>query len=400
MSPSHVTAKMTVSLFIFLTVTLTSLCQCEQVNIEMNPGCTGKICDERKLAYSNYTSNETAYHYYYDVLKGSISTLIIQTKNQDNSSVGHINWNSLANPVNVSNGVVYNDSINAIGLVIGNLTLIEEAENKKTNYTLIPLTDFIIQTYIENKNNSEAIFSVNLSYFEPTYKEERFSIKLTMLAKAKSERHPYSPGLFYNPGSVHVEAIFAGPIPQSKNKTKISMPIDLLQFGKFEEKVQQTMDDEFSPGVFTIVTLEAQNDTNSNKTDKSFLQFRPVAYSNDDHMIVHTMDTILTNRNESINLTTTAVYGYFWNSITNHSKFDLKFDARDFYSKSNYTSFSFVLGLGEPTTEYVSTLVEVIIIIGFGVPSLALIIGIAYIAVKKTLANRSRRNLLQDENNE
>lgn len=54
-----------------------------------------------------------------------------------------------------------------------------------------------------------------------------------------------------------------------------------------------------------------------------------------------------------------------------------------YYSLNNYTSFSFLTGVGEPMPEHLSTFVVVTGSVGLGIPLLILIVGGSYLGVKR-----------------
>lgn len=67
------------------------------------------------------------------------------------------------------------------------------------------------------------------------------------------------------------------------------------------------------------------------------------------------------------------------------TKFNMTFETgEEYYSKTNYTSFSFVMAMGQYTEEEgLSFLVKIIIITGFGIPVIAIIASALYLSVKR-----------------
>lgn len=66
------------------------------------------------------------------------------------------------------------------------------------------------------------------------------------------------------------------------------------------------------------------------------------------------------------------------------TKFNMTFQVgEEYYSKSNYTSFSMIMALGDYEKEQgLSFMVKTIIAIGFGIPVIAIIASALYLAVK------------------
>lgn len=378
---------------------------CQKLDFSINPGCTGESCESRHLAFANFSSNDTSYHYYIDSLNSSISILIIETPPWDHSSDGHINWTRLANSSNVANALLYNDSVNSIGLVLGNLTLTQEPTEEAERKTTVLSMDQFEFTARNESHEDSVFFSPLLSLKSKSSDLPAFNLTLDITMNTQTQRHPNPPGLLYSPGAVHVDLTIQGPIPDDKTDYDISIPFQLIQLGSFSmPPPQDTIDDEYSPGVFALNSLQAIDDTNRTNIRKSFVQFRPVAYLKPDHISTQSLDVSLEKENKTIvpwddtAWPKTAAYGYFSNlENSTENRFFFKFPAADVYVKSNFTTFTFTFGLGEPASEQLSPQVIWIIIIGVGLPSLALVFGLGYLVFKKLTKRSSLHNLTDSE---
>lgn len=101
------------------------------------------------------------------------------------------------------------------------------------------------------------------------------------------------------------------------------------------------------------------------------------------------MDTILrVNQNETnlpVHKTLDRVMkGFFSDGEYSVTKFNITFQTgEEYYSKSNYTSFSLIMSLGEYIEEEgLSSMVKIIIVTGFGIPVIAIIAAALYLSVK------------------
>lgn len=129
--------------------------------------------------------------------------------------------------------------------------------------------------------------------------------------------------------------------------------------------------------------------------ESNYLKWKAVGYNKPDRIIAHTVDTLVrVDKNETDLLTSTldgVMKGFFNNDHLNHSmvfsvtKFNMTFQTgEEYYSKTNYTSFSFVMALGQyEEEEGLSSLVKIIIVTGFGIPVIAIIASALYLSVKR-----------------
>jgi hypothetical protein len=71
--------------------------------------------------------------------------------------------------------------------------------------------------------------------------------------------------------------------------------------------------------------------------------------------------------------------------------FGLQGDQKDgyYYSQTDFSSWTFLVGLGTPPVEKMSPIVTLVIFIGFGLPALVIVLGILFMVVKKLRGNRS-----------
>jgi len=87
----------------------------------------------------------------------------------------------------------------------------------------------------------------------------------------------------------------------------------------------------------------------------------------------------------------------FFNGLNfKSSRFNFTFGSakENFYQDSNFTSFSFVIGLDDTPQEQLSFLVEMLILVGFGLPIVFIIIAALYIGVKRCRKRSSHESIL------
>nr|CAD7197201.1 unnamed protein product [Timema douglasi] len=163
----------------------------------------------------------------------------------------------------------------------------------------------------------------------------------------------------------------------------------------------KSLDDEYTPGVFTMVDLQTPSSVSGAKG--GYIQWRPVAYIAKERDLTNSTDANnygLSNVTyPSAVLNSSALYAFFSSSLENMLvqetvvSFGLKEDG--FYKKTNYTScdiifskitgplLTFLVGYGHPPDEKFSLLVILVISIGLGLPALLILVSGIVMAVRR-----------------
>lgn len=119
------------------------------------------------------------------------------------------------------------------------------------------------------------------------------------------------------------------------------------------------------------------------------MYWKPVGYTKEDRLIAHTVDGNLqkASTDNAIPSDNAVLHALFSNKTDQFetSFFNITFgSAKDsFYQESNYTVYSFVIGLDEPPQEKLSFLVEMIILVGFGLPAVFIVLSSVYLIYKR-----------------
>lgn len=138
------------------------------------------------------------------------------------------------------------------------------------------------------------------------------------------------------------------------------------------------------------------------KTESAFMDWKPVAYSSSERIIANTLDVINSNPEEVLELkNSTILMAFFGNNNYSAIKFNMTFGSPDdqnyYYDDKKYISFSFVVGLGSPPEQQLSFLVQMIILVGFGLPVLVMVISALYLIVRKIRKTNREESLLNEE---
>ena len=224
--------------------------------------------------------------------------------------------------------------------------------------------------------------------------QSNLTVTLTVSAGVVKSRFEQLPHLLLSPTSFHLQINVAGASPVKYVNCRLLLELELYhRNGSVTTVTDTTIDDEYSPGVFSVSTTRVEAEASS------FLQCKSVGYSKDDRIIAHTLDanvTLAESEEESVGKT---VSGFYSQSRTdfNRTHITVAFGGPKDSFYSDFSSFSLVIGLGNPEKESLSFTVQLVIGIGFGVPVLALFVAAAFMLFRRIKSRvASRQHLLED----
>lgn len=168
----------------------------------------------------------------------------------------------------------------------------------------------------------------------------------------------------------------------------VMVPDEVKEEGDFTLNRIRNLDDEFTPGIFDVYNLVSPR--SNNDTRGSFIQYRPVCYISKTRSVSSSTESRHGYpRNETdLRFDFTLPYAFygkveFDKKIHQAINITLGMPGDGFYSRTNYISFSYLMGIGNPPLEGLSPFVITFAVIGLGVPLLVLIVGGTYVAVKR-----------------
>jgi len=152
---------------------------------------------------------------------------------------------------------------------------------------------------------------------------------------------------------------------------------------------RRTLDDEHTPGIFELDNLQSPS---------SYFEYRPVSYTHPWRDVTTSTDTHLSplitpNSTFNENSLAFAYFGYLKDHLVQAANISFGQVNDGFYTKTNYTSFTFLIGLGLPPTEELSKFVVTVALVGVGVPIIMLVVGITCICLKRV---RTYRRLMEE----
>ena len=162
--------------------------------------------------------------------------------------------------------------------------------------------------------------------------------------------------------------------------------------GTFKLNKRRNLDDEFTPGIFDVFDIVSPRSDKDSRG--AFFQYRPVSYTTKGRTVSDSTElkqgaiiSLNNNQNDIEKFFYTLPYSFYGYTlgtrIAQGSNITLGLTNDGFYSRSNYTSFSMLMGVGAPPVEKLSMFVLTFAAIGLGVPLLVLLIGGAYVGIKR-----------------
>lgn len=162
--------------------------------------------------------------------------------------------------------------------------------------------------------------------------------------------------------------------------------------GKFRLNKRRNLDDEFTPGIFDVYDIVSPRSFNDSQG--AFFQYRPVCYTTKDRTVSGSTELKqgdiknFTNDEKMVEeFLYTLPYSFYGftlaSHVVEHTNITFGSSGDGFYSRTNYTSFSMLMGLGAPPVEKLSSFVVTFAVIGLGVPLLVLLVGGVYVGIKR-----------------
>lgn len=163
--------------------------------------------------------------------------------------------------------------------------------------------------------------------------------------------------------------------------------------GSFKFNKRRNLDDEFTPGIFDVFDIVSPR--SNNDTRGAFFQYRPVCYITKDRTVSGSTElrqgniTDLITKEDDVEdkFKFTLPYSYYgydlMTQVVQGMNITFGLEGDGFYSKTNYTSFSLLMGIGGAPIEKLSRFVIVFAAIGLGVPLLVLVTGGIYVGIKR-----------------
>jgi len=374
------------------------------LHTELSPGCNGTLpsatCDTHQLLYVRATDSSSTVHALVS-LWDTPAVLMLKTPPDVNVS---INWTKLVS--SDSTGAIQATGVvtAAYGLSIDQLIEFDDPSdtgdlNSAKNWTNTSLSALRLGAGVPRiTTGSEA---VTLELESPGLNETGLgtagTVALKFLLLSSDRRQDDLPHLLQTGSSAIAGLVLKGLQTDSGYQhPRFGLWLTAVGSQKQHLSLTKSLDDEFTPGVFKLLSLESGA--------SGFLQWRPVAYTDPDFTIEHSTTA------REYNVTTdqqppasALLRAYNFDSGAWRNQLPVTFGLTEdgWYTDSNYAAWSLTVGLGAPPADTLSIMVILLLGIGLGLPTVALLGGGVWIVVRKVRGggNAGRSSLIaaQDE---
>lgn len=160
----------------------------------------------------------------------------------------------------------------------------------------------------------------------------------------------------------------------------------------FEITKRKSLDDEHTPGIFEIIDVLSPGAFKFSAG--GFIEYRPVSYTHPERDVSTSTEThqsepqTVESPANALNSTLAyAIYGQELDRLlVQGMNISFGFSGDGFYTKTNYTTMTFQVGVGMPPVEQLSAFVLIVAGIGIGVPLVMLVFGGGYVCLRKMRA--------------
>lgn len=388
-----------------------------KLSYHFNPGCETPeyktLCENEtqlNLIHVTAESAEDTLHYLWSTWK--LPTVII-ARTSHNAQL-NINWTELYNFE--SGAVSFSETPSySFGFVVNEVWEFRDDQDKaemnlNPNFskplnlsslnwedvnTTIQLTENLFTTF-PKCSSDELVFSTNGS----------FGIKFSVTSEQTvSKDYPH---LVFTGNSTQIQLIFDNLVTEHKSRFAVELTAlssDVTEDNKWQTSLDKSISDEFSPGVFRFLQLKTPY-VSSHDDRRGFLNWKPVAYIGQTPSVANSSDASMSSLNilniSAVNVSNSLATSYFTmypntSQVTWYMTFGTSGDG--FYSKTRYTSWSLMVGVGDSISQGLSKTAIYAIAVGLGLPLVLMIIATIYLGVTQCRKKDDELLLSQDSMN-
>ncbi|KAG8222481.1 hypothetical protein J437_LFUL000843 [Ladona fulva] len=371
-------------LLIILEVTLSNGLE-RKLTAVKNPGCEEK-CNNFTFLHVRADGPNDSLHYLWD-FTSKPTVLIAQTSNNASLTISWYDflWNINSISVKFSEepkytfGVIFDkiwefNDMNDTGV----MTEVDDA-----NIVSIVTNEFQWQLVDLNTNSSDPYLKMRSSNGP-----RDGSIDILVRPYGSKDHGIELPHLFHSPNSSQLDISINNFETNPKfNSSRFAFGLVLFsQDNKKNETFKiisrKSLDDEHTPGVFTMNDLVSPHAT-ANSKGGGWLLWRKVSYTSEIRDIVNSTEVneyaIKNVADHSEALNNTVIYSFHGYNVNDYlvQATNVSFGSKQdvFYSKNNFTTWTLLVGYGYPLEDELSLLVILVISIGLGLPALLILIG-------------------------
>jgi len=390
--------------FLLIAVVLVALVSCgsdkpasRRVDVDLNPGCIATKCkDSDNLLHIRATGDSDIVHYIYSTI-GAFSILLFRTSLNAKLTV---DWDNLLSKdaAKVSGSVKFSEEPQYKAAYVFPAFYEFNDVNGTADITQAPDNDTIIfktNDLLWKQFHFDTNLTNSIGTFESKTADADGSVRFVVRCPGTDTRDKTLPHLLLTPEACSVDFIIDSVVPsytQSKMMLRVFALTEKSQ-NATQNKVR-TLDDEYTPGTFNEWNVQITDTTNANLT--GYFIWKPIFYFYDpktleNSTITRQLDTLQYTQ-QNVPLSVASAF-YETSKIATPGSLDVTFGLAGlgtdgyFYTQSNFSEWSFSVGVGEVPKERMSALVTMVILVGFGLPAVIIVLGLVVMTVRKLRSN-------------
>ncbi|XP_029177398.1 glycosylated lysosomal membrane protein-like [Nylanderia fulva] len=267
------------------------------------------------------------------------------------------------------------------------------------NVNILPLEYFNWQRVSLTQNSEFVSLDMEGNSYHDTAKNisRNGSIKLSFRGFCTLDHSDMVPHMLHTENSTQIDIIL-DRLQTNKTFSNSRFAIELLVVGGGDPEIlmfvdpKKSLDDEHTPGIFEIVEVRTPpyRELDSALNGGAYLQWRPVSYNSPLRDVTSSTETTQYPPKKVFGYTSavkdTMLYCYYGNKtdlLLQSLTISLGSKGDGFYKKTNYLTWTFIIGYGTPPEERFSSLVIMIISIGLGLPLLIMVITGLYLCIRR-----------------
>lgn len=379
-------------LYLTFAICSISAAQDRVITVAVNPDCTK--CNTSvngsyyNLVWVKLTGQNDDIHFLYSTL----DSFTIMTFRTNISSKLSVNWENLLskNSSLVQNSIKFDPTpVEEAGYVVpvvyefndfkGQADMNSPDIPNNASYWIHHLTDsFVWKQFNQTSSNS--------GFFEgKTSAQANGSFRFNVKFPGKdNERDKDLPHLLLNSEASSINLEIDSLDPQFKDS---KFGVNFVLLSKHENMTRtslRTLDDEYTPGTFTLWNIESI----SENIKHNYIQWKPIFYFNNPSKLENSTITIQYDLKNNQPLPNGIGCAFFDPKSTAYAfnvSFGLEGDEKNgyYYTQTNYSIWTFSVGLGAAPIEKMSFVVSLVIAVGFGLPALVIVVGLVAALVRK-----------------
>lgn len=358
-----------------------------KVSLELNPGQKTPSPGVDLLHVRALGENDTLHLLLSS--NGAPAVLLVHTNSTE--SIIHVNWTAFLNRTPGSVRVEPESSVRYSSALVFSRLLEYDDVNNTADPQDLPESSFLppydLQDFTWSDMNRTLDYTHHSTLLCGRDSSSAFSnasLCLQFSAFESEGREEAWPSLLHSANSSQLRVWLEGVIPRT-NQSRFSLELQTVSEEGFQARVDihKFIDDEYTPSIFQMSEW-VLSQVNSSSVG-GFVQWKPVAYRQQQPVLE---DATSCRNTLPISLTQPTPSGlvsaYFThNSLTYGINVSFGMAEDPFYSSTHFISWTVLVGMGSPPSDFFSPLVMGIIAVGLGTPLALLVVGGVYVCIRK-----------------